>query len=161
MFKKVSKVALLIGILFLSISFTGCNRNKKEVSENIKYELIGISSYDYSNKRKAIQINTTSELNDYVYITDSQKFSKYDEKYFLNNSIILFYDVESSGGNKTKITSYQISNNIITINVETYEYGLTCDMAYYLFVLELDKEEVNFININKDGKLELTSDSIF
>ncbi len=34
-------------------------------------------------------------------------------------------------------------------------------MAYYLFVLELDKEEVNFININKDGKLELTSDSIF
>ncbi len=78
MLKKVFKVVLSIGIIFLSISFSSCNRNKKEFSENIKYERIGINSYDYSNKRKAIQINTTSELNDYVYITDSQKFSKYD-----------------------------------------------------------------------------------
>ena len=80
---------------------------------------------------------------------------KYDNAFFENNSVIVFKNVETSSGNRSIIDSYDIENEIVTINVKTVDYGEICVLSCWWFILELDKNEVadiETIKIIKNGK---------
>jgi hypothetical protein len=80
---------------------------------------------------------------------------KYTYSFFETNSLIVFKVVEASEGNVSKIESYTINDEMITINVKTIELGQDCATGYWWFILELTKDEINGIDtikILKDGE---------
>lgn len=62
---------------------------------------------------------------------------KYTDEYFKENTIILFFLDEESGGNRKLITKWNIENRILNIDVRTARQGETDDMAYWMFLLEV------------------------
>lgn len=73
---------------------------------------------------------------------------KYDEEYFKQNNLALIYFTEHSGSITHEMKEVSINDNSLNINIikKSPEY-ITCDMAGWFLILELDKE-INIKNIN-------------
>lgn len=101
------------------------------------------------------EFSIIDNYNDLNKLLNDDAPEKYDNAFFENNSLIVFKNVETSSGNRSIIDSYDIENEIITINVKTVEYGEICVMSCWWFILELDKNEVvdiETVKIIKNGK---------
>ncbi len=135
--------------MIISIFFFGNCSSKKEVVAN--YIETYFSSDDY--EKKGIIINNKNELLDYILKSDIDKFEKYTDDFFKSKSLIIFIDVEGSSANKT-IKDYSIMKKTINIIVETTHEGQIANIAYYYFILELNKDEASKIEkivITKNG----------
>lgn len=65
---------------------------------------------------------------------------KYDEKYFKKNNLALIYFTEHSGSITHEIKDISINEEIIYISIkQNYPEYLTCDMAGWLLILEIEK----------------------
>ena len=102
------------------------------------------------------QYKVINNHNDLVTLLQNDTPDKYNEDFFETKSLLVFKIVESSGGNKSEIESYEIKYKKLSVYVKTKQYGATCDMGYWWFILELAKEEVvNLKNIKifKNGEV--------
>ena len=136
--------------MIICILFFGSCSSKKEVVAN--YIETYFSSDDYD--QKGIIINNKNELLDYILKSDIDKFEKYTDDFFTSKSLIIFIDVEGSSANKTIIKDYSIKKKTINIIVETTHEGQIANIAYYYFILELNKDEASKIEkivITKNG----------
>ncbi len=71
-------------------------------------------------------------------------YEKYNVSFFEEKSLLIFKVMEPSAGNKSEIISYNSEKSLITVNVKTIEFGDNDDeKGYWMFVLELGKEEIN------------------
>lgn len=148
---KIKRLFITLGI-FLSIFFGGCSSNTEIDSECIRF----YPDKDVVDKKPAL-INSRIELDEFLEVSNVLEFEKFDDNYFTNNSLIIFIDFESSSSNISKIVSYSIQGNEITLNIETESYGQILDVAYYYFVLKMPKNitsDISTITINKNGKIE-------
>lgn len=110
---------------------------------------------DYEGNTVDGEFGIIDNYNDLIKLLNDDTPEKYDNAFFKNNSLIVFKNVETSSGNRSIIDSYDIENEIITINVKTVEYGEICVMSCWWFILELDKNEVadiETVKIIKNGK---------
>lgn len=80
---------------------------------------------------------------------------KYDDKFIETKSLLVFKIVEPSGGNKSEIESYEVTDKTLNVYVKTKQYGITEDVGGWVFILKLSKDEVNkfdCIRIFKDDE---------
>lgn len=148
---KIKRLFITLGI-FLSIFMGGCSSNTEIDSEYIRF----YPDKDVVDKKPAL-INSRIELDEFLEVSNALEFEKFDDNYFTNNSLIIFIDFESSSSNISKIVSYSIQGNEITLNIETKSYGQILDVAYYYFALKMPKNitsDISTITINKNGKIE-------
>lgn len=149
---KIKRLFITSGI-FLSIFMGGCSSNTEIDSEYIRF----YPDKDVVDKKPAL-INSRIELDEFLEVSNALEFEKFNDNYFTNNSLIIFIDFESSSSNISKIVSYSIQGNEITLDIETESYGQILDVAYYYFVLKMPKNitsDISTITINKNGKIVL------
>ena len=91
-------------------------------------------------------INTHTDL---VSLLENDTPEKYnDVNFFKTKSLLVFKIVESSGGNKSEIESYEIIDKTLNVYVKIKQYGDTADMGYWWFILELNNDGIeNFDNV--------------
>lgn len=152
MFKnKTIKLFLILGvILFSLIGVVGCSN--PTVSDNVNATYIRTHFEDDEGNCEFKVVNNHIDL---VSLLEDDAPEKYDDNFFETKSLLVFKIVESSGGNKSEIESYEIIDKTLNLYVKTKQYGETCDMGYWWFILELSKEEVETfenVNIFKNGE---------
>ena len=138
MFKnKTIKLFLILGvILFSHVGVVGCSN--PTVSDNVNATYIRTHFEDDDVDGQFEIINTHTDL---VLLLEDDVPETYDDNFFETKSLLVFKIVESSGGNKSEIESYEIIDKTLSVYVKTKQYGETCDMGYWWFILELNKEE--------------------
>ena len=148
---KSNRFLLILCVIFLSvIVLVGCSNDSMI---NVNYIEIGHNKNIIENKSSLIY--SKNELYDFVDSNEVDKFEKYNDEFFTKKSIIIFINFETSSGNRSVIKSYKINNNEINIIVETEDYGQILSIAYYYYILEVDKDAVagvKKINIIKNGE---------
>ena len=152
MFKnKTIKLFLILGvILFSLVGVVGCSNPTG--SDNVNATYIRTHFEDDEGNCEFKVVNNHIDL---VSLLEDDAPEKYDDNFFETKSLLVFKIVESSGGNKSEIESYEIIDKTLNVYVKTKQYGETCDMGYWVFILELSKDEVNKfdgIRIFKDGE---------
>lgn len=151
MFKnKIIKLFLILGvILFSLVGVVGCSN--PTVSDNVNATYIRTHFEDDEGNCEFKVVNNHIDL---VSLLEDDAPEKYDDNFFETKSLLVFKIVESSGGNKSEIESYEIIDKTLNVYVKTKQYGETCDMGYWWFILELNKEEFETfesIKIFKNG----------
>lgn len=151
MFKnKAIKLFLILGmILFSLVGVVGCSNPTG--SDNVNATYIRTHFEDDEGNCEFKVVNNHFDL---VSLLEDDAPEKYDDNFFETKSLLVFKIVESSGGNKSEIESYEIIDKTLNAYVKTKQYGETCDMGYWWFILELSKEEVETfenVNIFKNG----------
>ena len=63
----------------------------------------------------------------------------YDEKYFVDKSLLVMFSDERSGGNRLELVSENIKDGLLSIVIER-ERGFTMDMAYLFMFYEIQKD---------------------
>lgn len=170
--RKYIKYLTLPIILIISIIFISCNNsdNEDEIlydqEINAKYLNIDYSKdEDYTNKQI---IKSKIELDNYINTHNVTAYDtkyyqsiidEYNDEFFSNKSIIIFYLVESSGGNVSAIKSYLIEGETITINVATLIYGNIANIGYRFNILELNNSNIKnisniVVNYDYDNTIE-------
>lgn len=145
MFKNKMKIFIVLIVFLLSMFASGCKDNEKNMN-NVYFLPVDINS-NYSIQKDCVLLHAKKDLVN--YLDDSifeEVLSNYNNSYFKNKSLIIFYNVETNSNNKSEITSYVIEKNMMTINVETKEFGNDFVMSYGYFILEVSKKEVNDVN---------------
>ncbi len=138
MFKnKTIKLFLILGvILFSLVGVVGCSNSTGGNNVNATYIRTYFEDNDIEGRFEVINSNI-----DLVTLLETDAPEKYDEDFFETKSLLAFKIVESSGGNKSEIESYEIIDKTLNVYVKTKQYGDTADMGYWWFILELSKEE--------------------
>lgn len=142
--KKILCSFLTVILLF---SLASCNKDlNTNYSECHLYQAMinGSSYYSINTKEELITFNESYFHNDDIY-------EKYNEQYFLNNTLFVFLISESSGGNRHKLYDSSINKDgTLVVNCKTTNQGMTCDMAYWVVFYELENESAK-----KVKKIEL------
>lgn len=74
-------------------------------------------------------------------------FDKYDEAYFNESSLVVLEFEYGSGSTVTRIDTAHSKNNIIYISgTATNDYPITGDMAYWVFCVEFNMNELKDMN---------------
>ena len=120
----------------LTVSDNGIGMNSEEVKKYIcNIALSGALEFiqKYDNKSWDLEGN---EIDGKV----SRKLKKYDEEYFKNKSLALYYVALTSGSDTVVVSEPEIKEDTIIVKykINTPEMG-TCDMSGGLIVLEVDK----------------------
>lgn len=147
---KTIKLFLMLGvILFSLIGVVGCTNPNGSGSINATYIR---TDFDDDIDGQIEIINTYTDL---ISLLENDAPEKYDDNFFETKSLLVFKIVESSGGNKSEIESYEIIDKTLNVYVKIKQYGDTADLGYWWFILELNKKEVeNFENVKiyKNGE---------
>lgn len=151
MFKnKTIKLFLILGVILFSLfGVVGCSN--PTVSDNVNATYIRTHFEDDEGNCEFKVVNNHIDL---VSLLEDDAPEKYDDNFFETKSLLVFKIVESSGGNKSEIESYENIDKTLNVYVKTKQYGETCDMGYWWFILELNKEEFETfesIKIFKNG----------
>ncbi len=134
---------LFVLCAFLLITLSSCTIGG--VSKG-GYLLINDPSLDLSVSRHIVN-NDSDFVNDSVKQAITKNTDKYNDQYFLHNSLIVFSILETSGSISHKISSHKIDNDTITINVKrTTPEWCTDDMMNWLVAYEVTKEELQNVN---------------
>lgn len=113
---------------------------------DIKYYKFGYSKLE-TNKI----IRSKEELLSFEkdYSENSYNFSNYDETYFIDNSLIIVSQTENSGSNSITVKSINSFDDemIVVFDEKTPQNG-TCDMAYWVIIIEAKKADIkNITNV--------------
>ena len=108
----------------------------------------------YQNQDASIIIRSKKDLEEYankydhkIYYEEREedgelktRLDKYDEEFFKNKALALYYLELSSGSDRVTLQEPSVSGNNIKINyhIDYPEIG-TCDMNGYVIVVEIDK----------------------
>lgn len=158
MLKKVKKMFLLFGVLLFILICVGCNQPTVKVN-NVSASYIG--TYFLDEEAFLGQYYFIEKQSDLMDLLNETAPEKYDSVYFKKHSLLAFKIIESSQGNKSKIESYIIDGNVLSIHIETFQFGEDCAEGHWWFILELNIEEmknVEFVKINKEN-VEIISGS--
>ena len=136
--RKFTKLFLMLGVILLSlVGVVGCSKSDDNNSVDATY----ISTY-FEDDHIDGQFKIVNNHIDLVTLLENDPPEKYNDNFFESKSLLVFKIVESSGGNKSEIESYEIIDKTLNVYVKTKQYGDTADMGYWWFILELSKEEV-------------------
>ena len=155
MFKnKTIKLFLMLGvILFSLVGIVGCS------NQTVNATYIKMS---YQKDVVYGQFNIVNNHHDLVALLKDDSPEKYNDAFFETKSLLATEIVEASTGSRSEIETYKIKAKTLTVYVKTKQFGVDCVMAYWWYLLELSKDEVNKIDsikIFKDDK-EIMNDSI-
>lgn len=140
---------LLIAVLLLS----GCQQTQSK--PNVQY----VSTQYYSDAaypQQIVVIRSQAELTDYyesltakhdnypegLYFKDvnlEEAFARYDDTYFQNNILLIVAWAAGSSGDRFAVTKVEKADDGLTVHIEKTQEGMTCDMAAWHFLIELDK----------------------
>ncbi len=167
---------------FLFLIFVGCTTEKQDNTINANY--ISIFSVDDETSLNCSIVNSKEQLydvidlkiqneesfseeysiNQYIYpdkdiyeVSMINKTKKYDDVYFEDKSLIVFENIEESSQNDSIIKSYKVEKEVLTINIETINYGEILEKEYYYYILELDTTEIQNV---KDVKVIKNNDIV-
>ena len=138
MLKKVKKVFLLFGLLLFNLIFFGCNYSKNVNASYIGTSFIG---YDFNNRFDILENSKDLEI-----LLKNYSLEKYNDSFFEKKSLLAFTYIESSQDSQSKIESYLITDNKISINVKKLKIGENHAEGHWWFILELSKREVKSID---------------
>ena len=145
----MKKILCSFLLIILLLSLASCNKDlNTNYSEYHLYQAMinGSSYYEINTKEELVAFNESYFHNDDIY-------EKYNEQYFLNNTLFVFLISESSGGNRHKLyDSYINKDGTLVVNCKRTNEGMTCDMAYWVVFYELENESAK-----KVQKIELQS----
>ena len=143
---------LLCVMLFTIVAAVGCQNG---------VDATYIRGWPWDNDwDSAIPLIVVDNHPDLVAILGISTPEKYDDDFFKTKSLLFFGIVEESGGCVSEIKSYAIKNNTISVHIKTKKHGVTANIGYWCFMLELTKKEVeSFKNVKlfHDGK-DITCD---
>lgn len=151
MFKnKTIKLFLMLDALLFSFGgVVGCSNPTGSDKVNATY--IEMSCPEDTVDNELTLVNNHLDL---LTLLKNDAPEKYNDSFFETKSLLIFKIKEPSGGNKSEIESYEIINKTLTVYVKTRQYGISEDGRCRVFILELNKEEIETfecIKIFKDG----------
>ncbi len=163
--KRIVKIVCVVGVLCIGlISLCGCEKRKNIISNDLyqvenkkcdKYYIIHSGYLGNVDGKLATIISTTSSLDEFILKYDnkswdieeneidgnvSRELKKYDDEYFKNKSLALYYVELTSGSETVVVSEPEIKEDTIIVKykINTPPIG-TCDMSGELIVLEVDK----------------------
>jgi len=163
--KRIVKIVCVVSVLCISlIGLCGCEKSKNIISNDLyqvenkkcdKYYIIHSGYLGNVDGKLATIISTTSSLDEFILKYDnkswdlegneidgnvSRELKKYDDEYFKNKSLVLYYVELTSGSETVVVSEPEIKEDTIIVKykINTPSIG-TCDMSGKLIVLEVDK----------------------
>ena len=156
------RLILIFAVLVFAIISVGATNSKSTIyehqfiktsySDEIKINKLITSKEELSKFYEEYKTIIDLEHREKVYADSTIGFidaiEKYDEEYFKQNNLALIYFTEHSGSITHEMKEVSINDNSLNISIikKSPEY-ITCDMAGWFLILELDKE-INIKNIN-------------
>ena len=154
----MKKLLIFIILLFVVFMF-GCSDkntekdNNKENNNKIKLEYKEYKSSQSFFKDKVIKSYFyVAKTNEEYQDLNIESIHLLNSDYFNTKGIVCFEIAESSGGNVHSLDIY-LDNNVISIDYKLTNNGVTCDMAYYIVILEVQLDKIDNIE-----KVEITGD---
>ena len=152
--KKIITVLFLVfGVVFI----IGCKKDVFPKSDYRYNEYKGHS--DLLNLSLFYKINSYEEF-DHLSKSHGINLKSYDENYFVDNALILFTIPEGSGAFTHRLSIKKVDDTL-DVYYERDELpknaDYTCDMAYWLVAVEVNHQELEFINKFKIGETYLNS----
>lgn len=146
--RKIS-ILLLIAVLLLS----SC----QAMQTNPTVQYISTQYYADASYPQKMIIHNKAELDAYyetltarhtelpgaIYFADvklEEPFAQYDDAYFRDNILVIVVWATGSGGDRFTVTEAEKENEALTIHIKQTQDGMTCDMAAWHFLIELDKK---------------------
>ena len=150
-------ILLLIAALLLS----GCQA--MQIKPTVQY--VSTQYYPNASYPQQMIIHSKAELWEYyetltarhadlagaTYIADvnlEEPFAQYDDAYFRDNILVMIVWATGSGGDRFQVTKAEKENDTLTVHIKQTQDGMTCDMAAWHFLIELDKKyDTNEVSI--------------
>jgi len=148
------RLILIFAVLVFAIISVGATNSKSTIyehqfiktsySDEIKINKLITSKEELSKFYEEYKTKIDLEHREKVYADSTIGFidaiEKYDEEYFKQNNLALIYFTEHSGSITHEMKEVSINDNSLNINVikKSPEY-ITCDMAGWLLILEIEK----------------------
>ena len=148
------RLILIFAVLVFAIISVGATNSKSTIyehqfiktsySDEIKINKLITSKEELSKFYEEYKTIIDLEHNEKVYADSTIGFidaiEKYDKEYFKQNNLALIYFTEHSGSITHEIKDISINEEIIYISIkQNYPEYLTCDMAGWLLILEIEK----------------------
>ena len=93
-------------------------------------------------------LQSTQELAESIREQDASALSDYDSKFFEKKDLLILYVETGSGGDRFQVTKAEKENETLTVHIKQTNDGMTCDMAAWHFLIELDKKyDANEVSI--------------
>lgn len=148
--KKI-KFLLVLGFLFFIFICIGCS-NEHQINTNI------YTNYISMNKGDSVEGDCMiiAEYDDLSFLFVDNIPEKYNEDFFLTNSLIVFTIVGTNKDKSGEIKSYLIENETITINVESVDSKQSNSSTNWYYILEITAREIEsskLIEIYKNKKM--------
>ena len=161
MTKRIILIIAIIAFMFITIGATtqSDSYNKQFIRttyrDDTEIKTILSSKEELNAFYEKYKDTLYLEHREKVYVDSTIGFfdaiEKYDEEYFKGNNLIIIYITEPSGSITHDIKNISIKDNTIEISIsqKSSEY-LTCDMAGWLLILEIENtHEIITINYTK------------
>lgn len=135
--KKCTAAAM---ILIMMISLMGCSLSRSEASKP-KCQYISTAWHSDLEYPQKLIIRGNEALGMYQYVDKAlaQALKSYNKDYFKNRILVLITIEASSGGDRFLVTKARKSDDQLTIYIQQAIRGMTCDMAAWYFLIELDR----------------------
>ncbi|MCL2707193.1 MAG: hypothetical protein FWE97_03430 [Dehalococcoidia bacterium] len=78
---------------------------------------------------------------------------KFTETFFENSQVLMVFFSAGSGGDRFKFGDLEFNNGIVSITIEQTAWGITCDMASWLAVIEIGTRYSPDIPVVVNGRL--------
>ena len=126
-------------------SFCGCETKNEEIYQTNIIEIEYTKDFNEGERRV---IKSIDDLNQFLDSSlDVQILNKYDASFFENQSLAAFKIVSNENTKKINIYSYEIVEEIITINISREVDGEIYGKKSVYYFLEFDKKDL--INVNE------------
>ena len=92
----------------------------------------------YGNDGNTVFISDVDELQHWIAALGNLA-EKYNETFFENYQVLMVFFPAGSGGDRFKFGNFEYNDGSISITIEQTAVGMTCDMAYWLAVVEITR----------------------
>lgn len=133
---KIIQLLMLFIVCILLVAFT--TENSEINYYKTTYNYTEQVSYVIESKEELIQLVKNEEM-----------LEKYDEEYFNEKQLVLVIVPIVSTDISINVKDYSINNGIMNIDCNKFEPSISnCEMGNHNILIEVDKVEINEININ-------------
>lgn len=133
---KIFQLLMILIVCILLVAFTTENTG-------VNYYK---TSYDYKEQISYV-IESKEDLEKFV--KNEEMLEKYDEEYFNEKQLVLVIVPVESTDISINVNDYSINNGIMNIDCNKFEPSISnCEMGNHNILIEVDKVEINEININ-------------
>ena len=151
MLKRILLIITVFSFMFISVGATTHSSSynhqfiKTTYKDDIEIKTIISSKGELKSLYEKYKDTLYLEHREKVYSDSTIGFidaiEKYDEEYFKENNLIIIYLTEPSGSITHEIKDISINEERICISIkQNYPEYLTCDMAGWLLILEIEKD---------------------